>query len=121
MRYFMSIIAPADFKPETVPQGLMDGMGPWMEKHLASGALISTGGLAPDSQGRRLLGQAGQILPTDGPFAETKEVIGGYAVFEAPDLDAVTRIAEEFLRLHIDNDVNGFSVELRPIAGGVNF
>lgn len=121
MRYFMSIIEPPGFKPETVPQGLMDAMGPWMEKHLGSGALVSTGGLAPASQGRRLLGQSGAIIPTDGPFAEAKEVIGGYAVFEAPDLDAAMRIAEEFLRLHIDNDVNGFSVELRPIAGGANY
>src|SRR5690606_1744563 len=51
MRYFMSIVPPADLRPEDIPQGLMDAMGPWMEKRLGDGALVSTGGLEPASQG----------------------------------------------------------------------
>jgi len=121
MRYFMSIIPPADLKPEQVPQGLMDAMGPWMEKNLASGALVSTGGLKPDSEGKRLSGATGEISITDGPFAEAKEVIGGYAVFEAPDLDAATALAREFLQMHIDNGVPNIVLELREIAGGANY
>lgn len=120
MRFFMSIIPPADLKPEDVPQGLMEAMGPWMEKSLASGALVSTGGLHPASTGWRLDGGSGVVVVTDGPFAEAKEVIGGYAVFEAPDMDAAARIAGEFLQLHIDNDMPNVVLELREIAGGVN-
>ena len=82
MRYFMSIIPPADLKPEPVPQGLMDAMGPWMEKCLADGTLISTGGLKPASEGRRLAGHTGTLAVTDGPFAEAKEVLGGYWMIE---------------------------------------
>ena len=121
MRYFMSIIPPADLKPEQVPQGLMDAMGPWMEKNLARGALISTGGLKPASEARRLVGRTGEIAITDGPFAEAKEVIGGYAVFEAPDLQSATALAREFMQMHIDNGLPNIVLELREIAGGANY
>lgn len=120
MRYFMSIIPPADLKPEDVPQGLMDAMGPWMKKNLAAGTLVSTGGLKPAREGRRLDGRTGNVSVTDGPFSEAKEVVGGYAVFEAPDLDAATALAGEFLQMHIDNGLPIIVLELREIAGGAN-
>jgi hypothetical protein len=121
MRYFMAISPPADLKPEDVPQGLMDAMGPWMEKNLASGALVSTGGLHPAEQGRRLKGHTGKVATTDGPFSEAKEVIGGYAVFEAADKETATALAAEFLQLHIDNGLTDITLELREIAGGANY
>lgn len=121
MRYFMSIIPPADLKPEQVPQSLMDAMGPWMETHLADGSLVSTGGLKPAAEGRRLKGHTGAAFITDGPFAEAKEVVGGYAVFEAPDRDAATALAQSFLQLHIDNGLTDIVLELREIAGGANY
>lgn len=120
MRYFMSIIPPADLKPEDIPRGLMEAMAPWMEKNLAAGSLISTGGLKPAREGRRLQGMTGKVSVTDGPFAEAKEVIGGYAVFEAPDLDAATALAGEFLQMHIDHGLPIVVLELREIAGGAN-
>lgn len=121
MRYFMSIIPPADLKPEDISQGLMDAMGPWLEKGLKDGTLISTGGLKPAEEGRRLLGASGAIAVTDGPFAEAKEVLGGYAVFEAPDLEEATRLAGEFMQMHIDNGIKDMVLELREIAGGANY
>jgi hypothetical protein len=121
MRYFMSIIPPADLKPEDVSQGLMDAMGPWMEKSLADGTLISTGGLKGAEEGRRLKGATGTIVITDGPFTEAKEVVGGYAVFEAADLNAATELAGQFMQMHIDNGIPGLVLELREIAGGANY
>jgi len=121
MRYFMAIIPPADLKNEDIPQGLMDAMGPWMEKTLANGTLISTGGLTSASEGRRVIGASGAVVVSDGPFAEAKEVIGGYAVFEAADLDGATRLASEFLQFHIDNGMTNVVLELRQIAGGANY
>ena len=121
MRYFMSIVPPADLKSEDVPQGLMDAMGPWLEKSLADGSLVSTGGLKPASEGRRLKGHTGRIAVTDGPFAEAKEVIGGYAVFEAPDLETATELARTFLQMHIDNGLTDIVLEVREIAGGANY
>ena len=121
MRYFMTIIPPADLKESDVPEALMDAMGPWMENSLASGALVSTGGLKPAEQGRRLKGHTGKITTTDGPFAEAKEVVGGYAVLEAPDLDAATALAAGFLQLHVDNGLPNVTLKVREIAGGVNY
>lgn len=121
MRYFMSIIPPADLKVEHIPQGLMDAMGPWMEQSLASGALVSTGGLKPAAEGKRLKGHTKRVTITDGPFAEAKEVIGGYAVLEAADLEAATKLAAEFLQLHIDNGLPNVALEVREIEGGVNY
>jgi hypothetical protein len=120
MRYFMTIIPPADLKPEDIPQGLMDAMGPWMETSVAAGTLISTGGLKPAGEGRRVRGHGKKIAVTDGPFAEAKEVVGGYAVLEAPDLDAATALAREFLQFHLDNGID-LLLEVREIAGGVNY
>jgi hypothetical protein len=120
MRYFMSIIPPASLKPEDVPPALMEAMGPWMEKSLADGSLISTGGLKPASEGRRLVGPKGQVIVTDGPYAEAKEVIGGYAIFEAPDMEHATALANAFMQLHLDHGLTDVVLELREIAGGVN-
>lgn len=121
MRYFMSIVPPPDLKSEDIPKGLMDAMGPWLEKSLADGSLVSTGGLKPASEGRRLKGHTGKIAVTDGPFAEAKEVVGGYAVFEAPDLETATELARNFLQIHIDNGLTDIVLEVREIAGGANY
>lgn len=121
MRYFMAIVPPADLKPEDIPQGLMDAMEPWMEKSLASGTLVSTGGLKGAEEGRRLKGHSGKVATTDGPFAEAKEVVGGYAVLEAPSLDAATAFAAEFLQMHIDNGLRDIVLEVREIVGGANY
>jgi hypothetical protein len=99
----------------------MDDMGPWLDRSLKAGTLISTGGLKAAKEGKRLKGHSGKVATTDGPFAEAKEVVGGYAVFEAPDLDAATKLAAEFLQMHIDNGLNDITLELREIAGGANY
>jgi hypothetical protein len=121
MRYFMSIVPPADLKPEEIPVTLMEAMEPWMERRLAEGSLISTGGLKPAEEGKRLRGHTGEILITDGPFAESKEWIGGYAVFEASDLQGAVALASEFMQMHIDNGLPNILLEIREIAGGANY
>ena len=92
-----------------------------MEKGLADGTLVSTGGLKPAAEGRRLKGHTGEVLVTDGPFAEAKEVVGGYAVFEAPDMAAATELARSFLDMHIAHGLRDMVLELREIAGGANY
>ena len=117
----MSIIPPADLRSENIPQGLMEAMGPWMERSLSAGTLVSTGGLKSAREGKRLTGQSGEVVVTDGPYAEAKEVIGGYAVIEAADLEAASAFASEFLQMHIDNGLPNIVLELREIAGGANY
>ena len=56
----------------------------------------------------------GETLTTDGPFADTKEVFGGYYVFDVPDLDTALGIARRIPVLGL-----GGAVEVRPVIGGV--
>ncbi len=54
----------------------------------------------------------GQTLTTDGPFADTKEVFGGFYLVEADDLDAAIEIASK-----VPSTRMGGSVEIRPVVG----
>ena len=56
----------------------MEAMGRFVQKSLQEGSLVDTGGLLPSKDGFRIRLAKGSISVTDGPFAEAKEVIGGY-------------------------------------------
>jgi hypothetical protein len=53
---------------------------------------------------------------TEGPFAETKEVIGGYAILEAPSLQEAIALTKRFLAVH--GDEWNLECEVRPLDGG---
>ena len=74
MRYFMTTIPGEgyDSGAKPVPREIMDAMGPYIEKVVGSGALISTGGLKRSSAGKRITGHSGRTVTTDGPFAEAR-------------------------------------------------
>jgi len=65
-----------------------------------AGTMIATGGLAPTAQSTKVRISGGQIQVIDGPFTESKEVIGGYAQFELPSREAALKGAMEFMELH---------------------
>ena len=121
MRYFMTIILKPEQEGLKVPKELGDAMGPYIEKNLASGALISTAGLKRSSEGTRIVAEAGKASTVDGPFTEAKEVVGGYAVLEAPSHEAAVELGREFVKLHTDNGWPDVVVEVRAIDGGVNY
>ena|SRR6185369_7518910 len=101
MRYF-SIIR-ANENQGRPPQALMDAMDVYVAKTLGNGTVVSTGGLAPSTAGVRIRIKSGRITITDGPFAETKEVIGGYAVLAGESREDVIRSTKEFMQLHLDH------------------
>ena len=68
--------------------------------------------LAPVETATTLRAVEGEVLLTDGPFAETKEVFGGFYLVEADDLDAALALAARIPALRM-----GGSVEVRPVAG----
>ena len=81
---------------------LMSDMGKLMEEATREGWLVSTEGLRPTSEGVRVRSRHGKVSLTDGPFTETKEVIGGFAVLEARDMKEAIRLTERFLEIHGD-------------------
>jgi hypothetical protein len=121
MRYFMTVTPSREYlEGKPPPQSLMDAMGPYMEKAVADGSLISTAGLKPLAEGTYLSSRGGRITMKDGPFAESKELIGGYAIMEfATKADAI-KAATDFVNLHIEHGVPDIDVSVRPVDGGFN-
>jgi hypothetical protein len=65
------------------PQELMEAIGKLSEEAGKAGTMIASGGLAPTAQSTRVRISGGQLQVIDGPFTESKEIIGGCAQFEA--------------------------------------
>ena len=84
----------------TLPAALMEAMGKFVQKSLKEGSLVDTGGLLPSKEGVRLRLAKGKITVTDGPFSESKEVIGGWAILKADSKAEAVRLATEFMELH---------------------
>ena len=110
---FLSLVRVAETGQQPTER-LMQEMGKLMEEMTRSGALVSTAGLTPTSQGVRLRSNRGKISRTDGPFTETKEVVGGYAILEAPSMAAAIEMTRRFLAVHGDEWV--VECEVRPFA-----
>jgi hypothetical protein len=78
-------------------------MGKLVTDSLQNGSLIQTGGLGASAKGFRIRCAGGKLTVTDGPFAETKEVIGGYAVMAWASRDEAIAGARSFMRLHTEH------------------
>jgi hypothetical protein len=78
----------------------MEAMGKFVEKSRKDGTLVDTGGLLPSKEGARVRLARGKVTVTDGPFSETKEVIGGWAILKADSKAEAIRVATEFMELH---------------------
>jgi hypothetical protein len=100
MKYFTFIRHAESYRDAGPPPALLDAMGRFVQKSLQDGSLVDTGGLLPTKDGFRLRLSKGAISMTDGPFSETKEVIGGWAIINADSRDEALRIAREFMELH---------------------
>jgi hypothetical protein len=101
MRFLSFIRSSESFRNGPPPAALMEAMGPFIEKWKKEGVLVDTGGLLPSKDGVRIRSHGGKLSITDGPFAETKEVIGGWAILEAPNKEVAMRLAKEFMELHV--------------------
>lgn len=100
MRYMMFIKHKEDYKMEDVPQSLFGAMGEFVQEGFKNGSLVDTAGLEPTAKGKRVRLSGGKLNVTDGPFTETKEVIGGYAIVEAKSYEEAMTIATRFMELH---------------------
>jgi hypothetical protein len=78
----------------------MEAMGRFVQKSLQDGSIVDTGGLLASKEGFRIRLTKGAISTTDGPFTETKEVIGGWAIVKADSKVEALRITREFMELH---------------------
>jgi hypothetical protein len=100
------------------PAELQEVMGREMAEAFASGSIIDAGGLYPTAQSTEFRVVGGELLTSDGPYAEAKEVVGGYAVLEARTHEEALAGARRVAEIHIQHwpGWEG-SVEIRRIAG----
>jgi hypothetical protein len=90
----------------------MAKMGALIEEMTKAGVLQATGGLASTKHGARLHFENGKCTVIDGPFAETKELIAGYAILELPSKDAAIEWAKRFGEV-----VKVNQIEVRKMGG----
>jgi hypothetical protein len=98
MRFMMLVKSAENSGPP--PKGLMDAMGKLAEEALKAGTMLDSGGLAPTAASTRVRLSRGRVTATDGPFTESKEVIGGFAVFELKSKEEAVESALRFMELH---------------------
>jgi hypothetical protein len=112
---FLSMIRIDEKTGQKPSERLMTEMGKLMDEMIRDGSLVATAGLRPTSEGKRMRSRFGKLSVTDGPFTESKEVIGGYAILEAKSMAHAIELTERFLRVHGDEwDVE---CEVRPLDG----
>jgi hypothetical protein len=112
---FLSMIRVDENSGQVPSQQLMDDMGKLIDEMTREGTLVRTAGLRPTREGKRVRLRNGQLSTVDGPFTETKEVIGGFAILEAASMAAAIELTKRFLRVH--GDTWDIECEVRPIDG----
>jgi hypothetical protein len=115
MRYMMFIKHGEDFKIENVPQSLFGAMDKFIAEYAQKGNFIDGGGLQPTKAATRIKLSKGKISTTDGPFTESKEIVGGYAIMEFATREEAVEHGRKFMELHKEHwpDFEG-ECEVRP-------
>jgi hypothetical protein len=97
MKFLMTYTQRPDAPPPTPEQ--MAAIGAFSEKNIKSGVVVMTGGLVRPTKGIQLTCDRGKVSVTDGPFAETKELIDGFALVEVASRAEAIAVASEFMEL----------------------
>jgi hypothetical protein len=79
--------------------GLMEEMGAFVEEATKAGVLVATGGVAPPDTAIKVVYADGAYTVLDGPFTESKELIGGWALMECRDQDEAIEWTKRFLAI----------------------
>ncbi|MCI0625833.1 MAG: YciI family protein [Acidobacteria bacterium] len=122
MRYMMMIKATKDYEAGIpLSPELMAGMGKLTEEMMKAGVLLASDGLQPSSKGTRIKYSSGKRTVIDGPFAETKELIGGYAILQAKSKEEAIELANRVVEVHVKAGIPEFEMEIRPLFDPADF
>ena len=86
--------------PGLPPKALMDAMEKLTQEAVKNGSMVMGGGLAPTAQSNRVRLSGGKISVIDGPFTESKEVIGGFPIMDLKSKEEALEVAKHFIDLH---------------------
>ncbi|HEY7208993.1 MAG TPA: YciI family protein [Bryobacteraceae bacterium] len=98
---------------EMPSQKEMERMGKLIEEWMKKGVLLSAEGCMPSATGARVRLSNGKVTVTDGPFSETKEVVGGLAILQVSSKEEAVQSVKEFLSVAGDGEC-----ELRQLYEG---
>ena len=99
MRFMMMVKHPENHSGPP-PKALMDAMDQIMQEAVNNGTMVMAGGLASTAQSNRVRLSGGKISVIDGPFTETKEVVGGFAIMNFKSKEEALEAAKDFMDLH---------------------
>jgi hypothetical protein len=120
MRYMMMIKANKDYEAGIPPSPqLTEAIGTLAEELMKEGVLVDSGGLMPSSNGALVRVGGGALTVIDGPFPETKELIGGYAILDAGSKNEAIELGKRFMKVHFEilgPSYNG-ELEIRQMGG----
>ena len=113
MEYMLLIYTPADARPlsDEDREAMFGEFFQYTQRLRDSGAYIGGDPLQPAHTATTVRGQDGETVTSDGPFAETKEVLGGYYKIQADSLDEAIEWASQIPSIRYSGD----SVEVRPV------
>ena len=100
---FLSIFKPAKTGGAPTAKHMAE-MGKFIQELSKAGVLLATEGCLPTVKGARLRLSGGKITVTDGPFIETNEVLGGFALLEVNSKEEVIELTKRFLRVAGDGE-----------------
>ena len=119
MRYMMFIKHTEDYRGKEIPAGLIEAMDQFIGEYSRQGKFIDGAGLKSSHKGKNVQLRNGQLSVVDGPFTESKELVGGYAIVDVDSDEEALDICRKFMDLHRVHrpEFEGES-ELRPFETG---
>ena len=112
---FLSMIRVDENTGQVPSEQLMTDMGKLLDEMTREGVLVRTAGLRPTAEGARVRLRRGKLSTVDGPFTETKEVVGGFAILEAGSMQQAIELTKRFLKIH--GDTWDIECEVRQLDG----
>ena len=116
---FISMVKFAEAKAVPPSKAFLEAMGQLTQDAAKAGCvMVGAEGLLPTSMGARVRLADSKVTVMDGPFTEAKEVVGGFAIFDAPSKAEMLEWTRRFMDLHRTH-IPGWEgeAELRQIAG----
>lgn len=111
MKYMLMFVSDESeesrFSPEELGK-MYEGIGKWWGEHAAAGRIVDGYELKPTRTATTLRKKDGKVTVTDGPFVESKEALGGFAIIDVADLDAAIELAKGWPVLR--------TIEIRPLV-----
>src|SRR5262249_55601541 len=118
MRFMMIVKADKESEAGAPPNPeLMAAVAKLADEATAHGVMVTSGGLLPSSQGVRIRVARGKTFVIDGPFAETKELVGGFAIFDLESKEQAIESGRKFMQIHADIFGPAYEgeLEIRPM------